>query len=270
MPCLGHNLPDALAADLQAVLADLAQGAAAALGPALVGVYAVGSLALGDFDARSDVDFAVVVADELAGPQVQAVQAMHARLYNAGASSVWARHLEGSYFPRAVLQQPLELGRRLWYLDNGARELELSDHCNSLVERWTLRERGIALAGPPPAEVVPEPVEPDSLREEIRNVIRDWGRQILADPARFANSFYQPFIALSFGRMLQSLETGTVESKRAGVGWAQARLPAPWPALIERAWHTRATGAHSVNVPADPAELPPTLAFVRYAIAQAE
>ncbi|MFN2625754.1 MAG: hypothetical protein ABR520_06670 [Mycobacteriales bacterium] len=53
-----------------------------------------------------------------------------------------------------------------WYLDNGASKLARSNHCNTAIVRWTLRERGIVLAGPPPATLI-DVVPPAELRREF-------------------------------------------------------------------------------------------------------
>ena len=95
----GHPTPDA---ELNSVLEELVTNVHAALGDAFVGAYLQGSFAVGDFDRHSDVDFVIAVSDELSDDQVIALQAMHERIYGLG--SEWAQHLEGSYFPAAILR----------------------------------------------------------------------------------------------------------------------------------------------------------------------
>lgn len=247
--------------DLNAVLQALVSGTQAVLGRDFLGAYLQGSFALGDFDAHSDVDWIIVTHDELSAAQVEALQTLHGRLY--ALACPWAQHLEGSYFPKSVLRRPPVPGQRLWYLDNGSRELVLSDHCNSLVVRWQLREHGILLAGPPVADLL-DPVPADALRREIYTVMHTWGGEILSAPERYNNRFYQGFIVLSYCRMLHSLHTGEVRSKRLGAEWAKAALDPAWAGLINRAWATRPTPEVSVRQPADPADMQQTLAFVRY------
>ncbi len=249
--------------DLNAVLRELVDGAQAVLGQHFIAAYLQGSFAVGDFDAHSDVDFTMVVEDELPTAQVDALQAMHARLY--GLDCAWAQHLEGSYFPRAVLKRPPQDGERLWFLDNGSRALVQSTHCNTRVVRWVVREKGIALAGPSPAALI-EPVSAEALREEIRATIRDWGQEILADTARYNNRFYQSFIVLSYCRMWHSLHIGAVASKRAGAEWAKANLDSAWAGLIDRTWAGRPQPEVSVRQPADPDDFASTLRFVRHII----
>ena len=236
---------------------------AAILQDRFVGAYLQGSFAVGDFDEHSDVDFIVVVKEEFSDEQVDALQAMHERIY--GLASPWAQHLEGSYFPKEVLRDFSRCGEELWYLDHGARALIRSDHCNTLVVRSVVREKGVVLAGPPPETLVAA-VPAEMLRGEIRDVITGWGQEILDRPGRYENRFYQGFIVLNFCRMLHDLQTGVVGSKRAGAAWATRHLDSYWAGLIERAWACRPNPAVSVRQPADPEDFARTLAFVRYAI----
>src|SRR5204863_3944469 len=106
------------------------------------------------------------------------------------------------------------------------------------------------------------------LRQEIRATIRDWGRQILEDPDRYRNRFYQGFIILSYCRMLHDLVTGYPGSKRAGAAWAKAALDPAWSALIDRAWDGRPNPAVAVRQPAEPTDFESTLQFVRFVIGE--
>jgi hypothetical protein len=249
--------------DLNAVLRELVENAQSVLRANFVGAYLQGSFAVGDFDRHSDVDWIMVIGEELSAVQVQWLKVMHERIFNLDCP--WAQHLEGSYFPRDVLRRSPVPGKLLWYLDNGSRELIESKHCNTLVVRWQVREHGIVLAGPPPATLV-DPIPAEALRREIYAVIHDWGGEILADPEHYNNRFYQGFIVLSYCRMLHTLHTSEVRSKRAGAEWAKVNLDPSWAGLIDRTWATRPNPEISVRQPADPQDLTATLDFVRYCI----
>src|SRR6267143_1728137 len=67
--------------ELNEVLEELVASTKSVLGQALVGAYLQGSFAVGDFDRHSDADFVFVVADELSDSQVDALQAVHRRIY---------------------------------------------------------------------------------------------------------------------------------------------------------------------------------------------
>jgi predicted nucleotidyltransferase len=65
---------------LDEVLIDYAHTSGAVLGDKFVGLYLLGSLAIGDFDLTSDVDFMIATNSQLSRNQVELVQSAHAKL----------------------------------------------------------------------------------------------------------------------------------------------------------------------------------------------
>jgi len=249
--------------ELNHVLHELVRSVQGILNRNFIGAYLQGSFAVGEYDLHSDVDWAIVVAEELSERQVGDLQIMHENLYDL--DTHWAQHLEGSYFPQDILRDLSQRGGELWFLDNGSRALIRSDHCNTVVVRWVLREKGIPLAGPP-ADTLIAPISGEVLRQEIAEVIEEWGQEILANPGRFNNRFYQGFIVLSYCRMLHSLQMGRVESKLAGAEWVKSNLDPSWIELIDGTWETRPNPALSVRQAADPEAFAATLQFIQYCI----
>ena len=260
--------------DLNDVLARLATGARELLGPDFVGAYLQGSFALGDADAGSDVDFLVVTRAFLTEAQQQAVQALQRRLYDS--SDHWGKHLEGSYFPAELLRHPDLTRRPIPYFNHGSRDLEFSDHDNTLVVRWVTREHGLGLAGPPSRELI-DPVDTNDLRTEVRTLLHKWGRALLGEsedgsrdwawtPDGLDNDWLQPLVVLLMTRMLQTLDTGAVHSKKAAVGWARSHIDPQWTPLLERAWAKHADQFLRYHEPADPHDLTLTRDFIRFAL----
>jgi hypothetical protein len=258
---------------LSAFLIDIARTLESELADSFVGCYLVGSLAIGDFDLTSDVDFIVVIQDELTPSQLENVQRAHTKAYSQEIR--WAKHLEYSFFPIGKLKVPSspfsragrnkDESRNLWHFDHGGALLEKSDHDNSLVVRWTLRERAVVVLGPQPAEVFGV-IPPDSLREEIRNTLIGWGRELLADSIPFRNRFFQAFIPLHFCRMMQDYFEGRVTSKREGAEWGTQNLDATWAPLIRFCWNERQDSEIHVSQPSDPTKFEEVLAFVEYCL----
>jgi hypothetical protein len=242
-------------ADLNELLADFVAEAGKALGPRFVGAYLQGSFALGSADEWSDVDF-VVVTTEPIDPAL--VQPLHARLF--ARATPWAQHLEGSYIPRDLLRR-VDPGRtKLPFLDNGARELVLDSHCNTAVVRVLLREHGIALAGPPPAELI-DAVAPAELRDEARHVLAsyvDWALE--PEPM---SGWKQPYLVLTFCRALRTLEHADVLTKRDAATWAAETVDPRWRPLIQAALDDRPDPWARVHRRADPGLELETRAFAR-------
>ena len=103
---------------------------------------------------HSDCDFLVVVADRLTAAQEEALREFHDEIPTR--PGYWEHNLEGSYAPSADLETIAALDERWLYVDRGWREMQWSTHCNTEDVRWTLRERGITLAGPNPRDLVAE------------------------------------------------------------------------------------------------------------------
>ena len=253
--------------ELNTVLHDLVTCVQAILGDGFTGAYLHGSFAIGDFDIHSDVDFLVAIEHEVSETQFSALQTMHAKIYDL--ESNWAKHLEGSYFPLATLRRYDPTSEPLLYLDNGSRDLVRSNHDNELVVRWVVRECGIILAGPAPDELI-DAVSVDELRTEVLSTMHDWAQQIFADPEKMNNRWYQPFAVLTYCRMLQTLQTGRVESKPAAVRWAKASLESRWIGLIQRAWEERPDPSLKVKQKASPDDFNSTLEFIRYALTESK
>jgi hypothetical protein len=257
-------------ADLNAVLHELVTTTQAILGDNFCGAYLQGSFAVGDADAYSDVDFVVVTHAELSDDQVVALGSMHARFLTHDVD--WAKHLEGSYFPKAALRRPDPSRTPYLYVDNGSPEVEWSNHDNTAVVRWALREYGIALAGPNLASLM-DVVTADELRSEIRCTMRERAQDLRVytdTPDRPWNAWLQPHVVLSYCRMLHTLSTGRVGSKLAAGQWALRALDSRWSPLIQRALDDRPDPWQRVHRSADPTLITDTWTFIDYALQRAE
>lgn len=254
-------------AELDEVLRDFVARVQVVLGDNFVGAYLQGSFAVGDADQFSDVDWTVAIRRELTDAEVTALQVMHGEIFDQ--ESQWAKHLEGSYFPLDVLADHGRVKEPLWYLDNGSRQMIQDAHDNELVVRWVTREHGITLAGVDAKTIIPV-VEADDLRGEVRKTMDGWGNEILNNPNKIDNQWYQMFATISYCRMLHTMATGRIESKPAGAAWALANMGSEWHGLIERAVANRPKGFAAVHEAADPDEVNLTLKFIAFALASME
>ena len=255
--------------ELRLALERFVAGVANALQGNLVGAYLVGSLATGDFDLDSDIDFLIVTENELADAEVQLLQALHIEIHDAGCYP--AQHLEGSYISRELLGRADLVGvQPLWFIDNGSILLERSIHDNQWHVRWLLRERALTLAGPDPKTLLP-PVPVEALRAEMLAAIDKLRTTFVAEIGRpvgwFNTRFGQSFAVLTCCRILHTLQSGAVQSKLAAVQWAGQSLNAEWLELIQQAWAEREGVRFGAKVrqPAEMKLLEETARFVAYA-----
>jgi hypothetical protein len=252
--------------ELDEVLRELVGSVRQILHDDFVGAYLQGSLAVGDFDEHSDVDFIIAIDREISNSRLRDLQVMHKRIFNL--EEEWARHLEGSYFPTMILRDYNQSGSGLWYLDNGSSILVRSNHCNKTVVRWILREKGVVLSGPQLSTLI-DPIPLKILRRAILKSINESGHEILSNPEPYNNRFYQTFIVLQYCRKLHDLHSGTVGSKRSGAEWAKGNLDRSWTDLIDRAWDGRPDPALSVRQTADKTDFKRTLEFVSMVMREA-
>lgn len=249
-------------ADVNALLATVLAQVRATLGEQFVAMFLDGSLALGDFDAASDIDFIVVTKAEVSRPMFEQLRTMHDTI--AALPTPWAIQLEGSYISREALRRYNPAHASHPNIERGQGErLKIVHHDASwLVHRAIAYDRGIALAGPPPRALI-DPVTPDDLRAAMRAMLPGWKEWLLDHPERIVSRGYQSYVVLTMCRVLYTLQHGAVVSKPAAVRWAQEALELSWVPLIERALD----GRHMPDTVALPEDIDRTLVLVRHTLA---
>jgi Aminoglycoside adenylyltransferase, C-terminal domain/Nucleotidyltransferase domain len=255
--------------EMASVLQRFVAGVQDSLGSNFLGAYLVGSLATGDFDLDSDVDFLILTNAELSDAEVRSLQRTHVEIHALGCYP--AEHLEGSYVSTDLLNRTDLIGvEPLWFLDNGSTSLQRSIHDNRWHVRWILRERGITISGPDPKTFL-HPVPTGALRSEAVAAIQELKIRFVAEIHRplgwFNTRFGQSFAVLTCCRMLQTCANGHVQSKLSGVKWAEQSLDPTWRELIRKAWTERmgVRFGEKVRQPAETTLLHETAKFIAYA-----
>jgi hypothetical protein len=218
--------------EVNVVLGELLPGLQTILRAQFVGMYLTGSLATGDFDRNSDVDFVVVTEEEVDGELLSALAILHRRV--AMIDSWCAIQLDGGYISRRALRRFAPSNAVHAHIDRGRGErLQMVQYDEGVVQSHLLRERGITLEGPDPRTLI-DKITPGDLRNAMPRVLDRWASPILDDPARIATQGYQSYTVLSLCRILYTFEFGAVVSKQVAARWAGQTLgQAP---LIDRAW----------------------------------
>jgi hypothetical protein len=252
--------------ELERVGTLLAEEAARILGDDLVGVYLTGSFALGAGDPHSDLDFLVVTRSEPTPQQEAGARALHRSLPDR--PERWARRLEGSWVSASALAAPPGAHDPWLYVDNGHREMERSRHDDSANGRWLLRERGIPVVGPAPSTLL-EPVPPAWIRAEAveqADLRSDW---LDHHPDSVNDGWEQPYVVLTFCRLIYSAEHAEVGAKGASAEWVRDRVaPAAYREFLADAIVHRAKPFDPVLGRSDPLRAAQTPDFVRWALLQ--
>ena len=248
--------------DVAQILEALLAGVRQELGEQLVGLYLRGSLALGDFDpATSDVDVLAATKLPVTQDQFAGLAALHAQL--AASANTYANRMEMAYIDRAALRR-FEGGRRHPTLSQGETLVwdEHRDHW--ILERWVVREHGIALLGPDPHSLI-DPISSDELRAAVRARLRDWAdwADQPDDPDWLLPRSHHAYVVETMCRALATLARGELLTKPGAVAWALGSLSEPWRATVARsqAWRADSTS--------DPAIIPEVMRFVHWAAAEA-
>jgi hypothetical protein len=193
-------------------LEELASRVRAALGDALVGVYAGGSWALGDYEpGRSDLDVAAVARDRVGRSRSAAVAAT----LRHSVFPCPARGLEFVLYPESVVRAPaVEAGFDL-NLNTGAEMEERIDfepvsgeaHWFA-IDRSILAQSGVALHGPPARDVFAA-FSRERLFPVLAEALRRGGTGVPA--------------VLNACRTLRFAADAVWESKRGAAAWMLAR-----------------------------------------------
>lgn len=221
--------PAAVAPLIEALL----DGVRDALGENFVGFYLCGSLALGGFDPEtSDVDVLVVTGRPVSEAEFAALKALHERL--PAEANDFSLDYDVYYVDRRTIRRFAE-GQRHVKVGTGEPFSWRQNRPNWALERWTVRERGVTIAGPDPKTLI-DPVSPGDLRSaagaELRARLQHWtdGSWPREDLAYLGAQAFEIEIVC---RATFTMERGQVSSKRAAVDWALASLPERWGDLIE-------------------------------------
>lgn len=225
--------------ELNEVLADLVGAVRGILGEDPIGLYLVGSFAVGEADLHSDCDFIAVIRQPVTTEQEGGLRALHRDLPTR--QGFWTRHLEGSYAPIRDLRTLDSLGTDWLYIDHGWRDLQWSPHCNTVEQRWTMRERGIAVAGPDPATFavrIPGEAVGAAMAEQLPRLFDDLATWVDID----ALAWGQRYAVVSLCRMAWSHIDGQVHSKAASLDWAVDHFGEGWAPLLQQVRADRALG----------------------------
>jgi predicted nucleotidyltransferase len=208
----------------------------ATLSEELVGVYLHGSLAHGCYRrAKSDIDLLIVVRGSLTVDKRRELALLCVALSDARPTvgDLELSVIQAAHAWRFTHPLPYELHYGTDHREKILRgefdyasvhgDRDLAAHCT------IVRARGVALAGPPVAEVFGAVPWTDFL-----DAVLDDFAWIVADEHILESPFYA---VLNACRVLQLLKegAGTIASKEEGALWARAHLPTEHHAIIQQA-----------------------------------
>jgi hypothetical protein len=248
--------------ELNDLMIDVAHRSRDILGADFVGAYLQGSFALGDADEHSDCDFLIVVADRPSAAQEAALRALHDGIPTRDGH--WSKVLQGSYAHATDLAHLDTIGAEWLYVGHGSREMQWSRNCNSAIARWILREHGVTVIGPPPAELV-APISAGMLRDTARRQLPTFLDNLSSWASPFEVAWVQRYMVTTYCRLLYTLTTGRVTSKPTALRWAMDNLDPQWLPLLTQVLDDRDRGT-DFSDRSRPGSVKASLSFARYAV----
>jgi predicted nucleotidyltransferase len=262
---LPNNASPTPDSELNVLLSDLLTAAKSILKENFIGMYLTGSLAVGDFDAESDVDFVIMIHERTSEEQLLELQKLHVRLHHTDIK--WATCLEGYYIVQTELKHYHADAAWHLYLDNGSKDLEVvTDNQKDWVfERFVLQEYAIILEGPDPKNLF-DAIPVKVLQETVFAELHRWSKEVLDNPVSLNNRWFQSFMVLSLCRMLHTLKFGRIVSKAVAMQWAKESFDPKWTRLIERAWQERPNPPLKARMRAEQEDVEATPGFIAYVL----
>lgn len=250
--------------EINDVLQDLLKDVQRVLGGHLIGMYLEGSLANGDFDQDSDIDFVVVTDQEIEDNTFSALQMIHERINLL--DTQWTTNLEGSYVSQYAIRRHDPEHSKFPNIERGFGERLKMVHNDETwnIHRHILRKCGITITGPAPITLI-DAISPNELRQAMLPVLHNWAEPLLGNPNEITRQGYQSYIALSLCRIIYTLEYGEIVSKRKAATWVKETQGKNWSELIDQAW----VGRHNPQLPVATYGVNQTLDLIRYALDKA-
>jgi len=213
--------------EVNELLVEILENIQANLGDKLIGLYAFGSLVTGDFNlARSDVDLAAVLSDDLNAREFARLERMHAKL--ARDNPIWNDRIEVGYIAARHVRQ-FDPTCIIAIASPGEPFHFRTANYGWLLHLDQLGKQGLVLYGPPLQSLI-GPISNDELVRVMREGMKLW-REWADDPEPNMPHSAQAYAIMTMCRALRTYRTGEFVSKNEAVRWAVDELP-EWSTLI--------------------------------------
>lgn len=225
----------------------------------LVGLYLYGSLVTGDFDLEiSDIDLLAATTSDIDDQEFVQLQRMHDDFVSK--NKKWDDRIEIAYLSVAALKTFRSQVSKIAIISPGEPFHVKEAGKDWLMNWWVVRQKGLALFGPPPTMLI-DPISKVEFLQAVQEHAQAWAEWINHMQERPA----QAYAILTLCRALYTYKNGEQVSKKQAALWAQAYLR-DWASLIQQAlvWR-QARRDEAVD---HKATFPETVRFVHFVIAQ--
>jgi len=199
------------------------------LGNNLISIIICGSLCAGDFDSQtSDVDILVITKKALSDNDYFLISHMHNGLKMRHAK--WGSRLELSYITQVELYTLTPPENPRIYLNGGMTKQEPYG-AEWYFEKHSLKNHGIVMYG---TDFDQDRLEVSStkLRVAAFQIIMEWWKPIIDSGLHKLSDEYLIYGVLSMCRMIMTIESGEVGSKKEAAGYVLENDPSKYDNLI--------------------------------------
>lgn len=202
------------------------------LGPNLLSVVLFGSAVLGDFrPGEGDIDFVAVTRAGLTTKECEMIFDLH-DIMRSGEMGPLAVQIEGSYYPLAIVDDPLSATASGCYVGTSRKGWKPVDsNKNSMADYSIIRNHAITCYGPDIRHLFYDPSRKELLAEIAHGL--DKGIEAAADRKDIAYALSMIHWA---PRALYYADAGTMVSKKRGAEWFASQFSDNrWSALVTHA-----------------------------------
>lgn len=189
-------------------------------------VYLHGSIALGEYNPlTSDIDFLTIFARRISLAEVEELRYLHNSIRKIAPK---AKRMEGIYIAEPDILKDNFLGTG-HYVRNG-RLLARQQNVGALA-RQLLYNKGIVLTGPPANQFF-SPIPPQAVKAEMNFNLNQFWLEKANKPYLLLFDDMVDYSVLTIGRILYTLETGGIISKRRAADYLENNFQ-EWSELIK-------------------------------------
>ena len=207
----------------------------------LIGIYLTGSIALGGYhDGKSDIDFTVVMKQQLDEQQISKLKTIHREILKKYPKNLF----EGHYITPDVLGKTINEKEPIVSYHDGKTVKDY--HGINIVTWFTLKKYGVSVYGFLLKDLHFEAPEEELLKYVINNVNSYWKHWLIRASIIFSIRGIYALTALSIewcvsglSRMFYTLSEKDIASKDQALGYALRHAPQQYERIIKEAQYIR-------------------------------
>lgn len=200
----------------------------------LIGFYLFGSLTYDNFNPdTSDIDLLVMIRHPMNANEMEQVKKLHKKVEER--YPIWEKRLECSYVPINMLKNRLPSKEPRPYYNEGIFYDEAPYGNEWIINIYLLYQYGIALIGKDFKELIVGPIDIAAVQKAcIRDLFQEWEPKI-QDSIWLDSSYHQSYFVINLCRILYTVITGEIGTKKASAEWVKNQFSSRWSQLIEAA-----------------------------------